>query len=69
MTSGLDCHLDHGEITLKEMMQSKNWVQFMLDLPMVAEPGSKFEYCSGGMHLCASCSLFTIAPSPAYIAL
>ncbi|MGD1082922.1 MAG: serine hydrolase, partial [Candidatus Sulfotelmatobacter sp.] len=51
MTSGLDCHVDHGEITLKEVMQSKNWVQFMLDLPMVAEPGSKFEYCSGGMHL------------------
>ena len=51
MTSGLDCHVDHGEITLKEMMQSKDWVQFMLDRPIVAEPGSKFEYCSGGMHL------------------
>lgn len=51
MTSGLDCHFAHGEITLKEMMQSKNWAQFMLDLPMVVEPGSKFEYCSGGMHL------------------
>ena len=51
MTSGLDCHFDHGEITLKEMMQSKDWVQFMLGLLMAAEPGSKFEYCSGGMHL------------------
>lgn len=51
MTSGLDCHVDHGEITLREMMQSKDWVQFMLDRPIVAEPGSKFEYCSGGMHL------------------
>ena len=51
MTSGLDCHVDHGEITLREMMQSKDWVQFMLDRPMMAEPGSKFEYCSGGMHL------------------
>jgi CubicO group peptidase (beta-lactamase class C family) len=51
MTSGLDCHVDHGEITLREMMQSKDWVQFMLDRPMLAEPGSKFEYCSGGMHL------------------
>ena len=51
MTSGLDCHFDHGEITLKEMMQSSGWVQYMLDLPMAAEPGSKFEYCSGGMHL------------------
>ncbi len=51
MTSGLDCHVDRGEITLREMTQSKNWVQFMLDRPMLAEPGSKFEYCSGGMHL------------------
>jgi len=51
MTSGLDCHVDHGEITLREMRESKDWVQFMLDRPMVAEPGSKFEYCSGGMHL------------------
>ncbi|HLN01495.1 MAG TPA: serine hydrolase [Bryobacteraceae bacterium] len=51
MTSGLDCHFDRGEITLKEMMQSSGWVQYMLDLPMAAQPGSKFEYCSGGMHL------------------
>ncbi|HYX69612.1 MAG TPA: serine hydrolase [Terriglobales bacterium] len=51
MTSGLDCHVEHAEITLRQMDQSKDWVQFMLDLPMVAEPGSKFEYCSGGMHL------------------
>ena len=51
MSSGLDCHSDHAEITLREMMQSQDWVQFMLDLPMAAEPGAKFEYCSGGMHL------------------
>lgn len=51
MTSGLDCHVDHGEITLSRMMQSPDWIRFMLDLPMVAEPGSRFEYCSGGMHL------------------
>jgi CubicO group peptidase (beta-lactamase class C family) len=51
MTSGLDCRFSPGEVTLREMMQSRDWVQFMLDLPMVAEPGSKYEYCSGGMHL------------------
>ena len=51
MTSGLDCHVEHAEITLRQMDQSKDAVQFMLDLPMVAEPGNKFEYCSGGMHL------------------
>jgi CubicO group peptidase (beta-lactamase class C family) len=51
MTSGLDCHADHAEITLREMTQSKNWLQFMLDRPMMAAPGNRFEYCSGGMHL------------------
>lgn len=51
MTSGLDCHAERGEITLSQMMGSGNWTQFMLDLPMRDEPGSRFEYCSGGMHL------------------
>ena len=54
MTSGLDCHFDHGEITLGQMMASGDWVRFMLDLPMAAEPGSHYEYCSGGMHLLSS---------------
>lgn len=51
MTSGLDCHQEQGEITLTQMRGSPDWIGFMLDLPMVAEPGSVFEYCSGGMHL------------------
>jgi CubicO group peptidase (beta-lactamase class C family) len=51
MTSGLDCHRERGELTLSQMMGSPDWIQFMLDLPMVAEPGSRYEYCSGGMHL------------------
>jgi CubicO group peptidase (beta-lactamase class C family) len=63
MTSGLDCHVDHGEITLREMRESKDWVQFMLDRPMVAEPGSKFEYCSGGMHLLSGIISQTIGSS------
>ncbi|MBF0377815.1 MAG: serine hydrolase [Desulfamplus sp.] len=51
MTSGLDCRFQPHEITLSEMKQSKDWIQFMLNLPMAAEPGSKYEYCSGGFHL------------------
>ena len=51
MTSGLDCHFDHGEITLSQMMASPDWRRFVLDLPMAAEPGTHFEYCSPGMHL------------------
>jgi len=51
MTSGFDCRFRPHEITLSQMRQSKDWVQFMLDLPMAADPGRRFEYCSGGMHL------------------
>jgi CubicO group peptidase (beta-lactamase class C family) len=51
MTSGLKCQPEENELTLHRMMESRDWVQFMLDLPMAEEPGSKFVYCSGGMHL------------------
>jgi CubicO group peptidase (beta-lactamase class C family) len=30
---------------------SKDWVQFIIDLPMVEEPGSRFEYCNGAPFL------------------
>jgi CubicO group peptidase (beta-lactamase class C family) len=51
MTSGLKCQPEDNELTLHQMMESKDWVQFMLDLPMAKEPGSRFVYCSGGTHL------------------
>jgi CubicO group peptidase (beta-lactamase class C family) len=51
MSSGLDCRYEPGELTLRQMRQSSDWVQFMLNLPMAAEPGKKFVYCSGGSHL------------------
>jgi CubicO group peptidase (beta-lactamase class C family) len=34
-----------------EMRQSPDWVQFMLDLPMAEEPGTRFEYCNGASFL------------------
>ena len=51
MTSGLACTADGDERTLQQMKASPDWVQFALDLPMVAEPGTSFSYCSPGMHL------------------
>jgi CubicO group peptidase (beta-lactamase class C family) len=51
MSSGLDCTPEEAEITLRQMRKSADWVRFMLDLPMTAEPGERFSYCSGGMHL------------------
>jgi len=53
MAGGLDCQdswLYRWE-GLRQMRGTDDWVQFMLDLPMVAEPGSKFEYCNGGSFL------------------
>lgn len=51
MSSGLNCVAKGGEPTLWEMLESRDNVQHMLDLPMVADPGANFVYCSGGMHL------------------
>ena len=36
---------------LNQMRQSQDWVQFMLDLPMSEEPGTRFEYCNGASFL------------------
>jgi CubicO group peptidase (beta-lactamase class C family) len=33
------------------MDQSSDWVQFMLDTPMAEQPGTKFNYCGGAVHL------------------
>jgi CubicO group peptidase (beta-lactamase class C family) len=33
------------------MMQSDDWVQHVLDLPMLEEPGTRFEYCNGATLL------------------
>jgi CubicO group peptidase (beta-lactamase class C family) len=51
MTSGLACINEPSEVTLFQMIRSPNWVQFMLDLPMANEPGDRFVYNSGGVHL------------------
>jgi len=50
MTSGLGCDAAH-EATLFRMLQSPDWIAFALDLPMAAEPGRQYVYCSPGMHL------------------
>lgn len=49
MTSGLDCADNAG--TTGAMMQSSDWAQFVLDLPMAEAPGKTFRYCSGNAHL------------------
>jgi len=40
-----------GEPELFAMIRSKDWVQFALDLPMAARPGTEFAYCSCNTHV------------------
>ncbi|NBO63754.1 MAG: class C beta-lactamase-related serine hydrolase [Acidobacteria bacterium] len=51
MSSGLGCKAQAGEPTLWDMLSSPDNIRFMLDLPMTDDPGARFVYCSGGMHL------------------
>ena len=51
MSSGLECTAANDEQTLKEMERSPDFVQFILDRKMISEPGTRFVYCSPGMHL------------------
>ncbi len=50
MTSGLDCHENPGPGD-PNVWASNNWVQFMSDLPMVAQPLTQFNYCTGAVEL------------------
>ncbi|RPI34026.1 MAG: class C beta-lactamase-related serine hydrolase [Chloroflexota bacterium] len=49
MTPGLDCE----DLTpaAQGMYNASDWVQYLLDLPMNADPGKQWVYCSGSAHL------------------
>lgn len=49
MRSGLE-ELE-GDPEYQAMQQSEDWVQFLLDLPVVTPPGTNWKYCSGCSHL------------------
>jgi len=56
MTSGLDwpeysVSYSSSRNILMQMLQSGDWVQFALDRPMAAEPGTTFNYNTGASHL------------------
>jgi CubicO group peptidase (beta-lactamase class C family) len=51
MQSGWDCGFEPNEGRLSEMRETPDWVRFMLNLPMVAEPGTRWGYCSGNCHV------------------
>jgi CubicO group peptidase (beta-lactamase class C family)/imidazolonepropionase-like amidohydrolase len=51
MTSGLNCGVEPGEKELAAMRRSEDWTTFALALPMRAEPGTQYAYCSCNNHL------------------
>ncbi len=50
LTAGLKCNDSplSGDVGMEG---SNEWVQYMLDQPMAEKPGTKFNYCSGVVHL------------------
>jgi CubicO group peptidase (beta-lactamase class C family) len=51
MTSGLDCSGGQGGSVLAQMETSPHWTRYAFARPLTADPGSRFEYCAGNMHL------------------
>lgn len=49
MSSGLAWK--EGDPAYRELYMSRNWVKTVLDLPIAADPGSTFNYCSGCTHI------------------
>lgn len=49
MRAGLEW--DEGNSAYNRMYASADWVAWMLNKPMQAEPGSEFNYCSGCTHV------------------
>ena len=53
MATGLACEdsVRYEFKGMKEMWQSDDWVQHMIDLPPIEPPGTRFEYCNGASAL------------------
>jgi CubicO group peptidase (beta-lactamase class C family) len=51
MTPGLACDDWNAASPGNEekMYKERDWVKFILDLPMVADPGTRYGYCTGGV--------------------
>ncbi len=59
MTTGLECsdpflYLQSGMLDMiipADWRMSNDWVQFIIDLPMMKKPGTHYEYCNGAPFL------------------
>lgn len=51
MTTGLDWQYRFEMTNIKMMLESKDSLQFTLDLPMANDPGARFIYCTGASQI------------------
>lgn len=51
MSPGFECTHNPNDFTTMQMMETPDWVQFVLDQPMTSAPGTHWVYCSPGAHL------------------
>jgi CubicO group peptidase (beta-lactamase class C family) len=51
MSAGFRCGDDEDWRVLEQMIESGDPLQYMLDRPMLFQPGTHFEYCNGVSHL------------------
>jgi CubicO group peptidase (beta-lactamase class C family) len=49
--TNFDNWMPNPEFNSRQMVLSSDWVQFVLDKPMVADPGTTYYYHSGASHL------------------
>jgi CubicO group peptidase (beta-lactamase class C family) len=50
MTAGFDWQDDENPL-IREMYRSQDWVAYVLNIPVMEQPGSRFKYCSGCSHI------------------
>ena len=65
MTTGFRCQDSYlyRWTGLTRLRESEDWVQYVLDLPMEGEPGTRFEYCNGASFLLSAIILETTGMS------
>jgi CubicO group peptidase (beta-lactamase class C family) len=64
MNTGLDWV--EGDPSYQKLYMSQDWAGYMLDLPMAAQPGTLFNYCSGCTHLLSTIVQAKSGDAPAF---
>ena len=62
MRTGLDWQ--EGDPAYRALYLSPDWVKYVLDEPMIAAPGSQFNYCSGCSHVLSAVLSQTTGMNP-----